>query len=204
MALRSMLRPRTLLNPVSRVALATFAWKHRHEILRWGRSLYEQLIGQPRRVTGPCGADRAGVDGDRLGRGVAQRSRTAARLVARRRRRPRCRSALVGTAEADRSSQASERDSVGCGQRDHRRQLARRGAHVRSGVTSTRHRGSGGRVAVGARERVGDHLELVSELRNVIVDHTGDDAPGRCGSSHGPSSPEGRGSRAKRPRGGPA
>ena len=58
MALRSMLRPRTLLNPVSRVALATFAWKHRHEIMRWGRSLYEQLIGQ--RDVSPARAVRIG------------------------------------------------------------------------------------------------------------------------------------------------
>ena len=58
MALRSLLRPRWLLNPVSRVALATFAWKHRHEILRWGRSLYEQLIGQ--RDVSPARAVRVG------------------------------------------------------------------------------------------------------------------------------------------------
>ena len=58
MALRSLLRPRLLLNPVSRVALATFAWKHRHEILRWGRSLYEQLIGQ--RDVSPARAVRVG------------------------------------------------------------------------------------------------------------------------------------------------
>ena len=58
MALRSLLRPRTLFNPVSRVALATFAWKHRHEIMRWGRSLYEQLIGQ--RDVSPARAVRIG------------------------------------------------------------------------------------------------------------------------------------------------
>ena len=28
------------------MALAAFAWNHRHEILRWGRSLYDQLIGR--------------------------------------------------------------------------------------------------------------------------------------------------------------
>ena len=44
--LRRLLWPRSLLNPVSRVALATFAWNHRHEVLRWGRSLYDQLIGR--------------------------------------------------------------------------------------------------------------------------------------------------------------
>jgi hypothetical protein len=38
--------PRRLLNPVGRLALATFAWNHRHEILRWGRSLYDQLVGR--------------------------------------------------------------------------------------------------------------------------------------------------------------
>jgi hypothetical protein len=43
---RSLTRPRSLLNPVTRVAVATFLWSHRHEILRWGRSLYEQLIRQ--------------------------------------------------------------------------------------------------------------------------------------------------------------
>jgi len=45
MALRSLFRPLSLLNPMSRVALASVAWQHRHEILRWGRSLHEQLIG---------------------------------------------------------------------------------------------------------------------------------------------------------------
>jgi hypothetical protein len=44
MGVRSLLGPRSMLNPVSRLAVATFAWKHRHEILRWGRSLYEQLM----------------------------------------------------------------------------------------------------------------------------------------------------------------
>ena len=46
MALRSLLRPLSLFNPVSRLALASVTWKHRHEILRWGRSLHEQLIAQ--------------------------------------------------------------------------------------------------------------------------------------------------------------
>jgi hypothetical protein len=34
---RRLFSPRSVLNPVSRVALATFAWNHRHEVLRWGR-----------------------------------------------------------------------------------------------------------------------------------------------------------------------
>jgi hypothetical protein len=42
----SMLRPRSLLNPLTRAALMTFAWNHRHEILRWGRTLYDQLVGR--------------------------------------------------------------------------------------------------------------------------------------------------------------
>ena len=46
MTLLSTLIPRSLLKPVSRLALMTFAWNHRHEITRWGRSLYDQLIGR--------------------------------------------------------------------------------------------------------------------------------------------------------------
>ena len=38
--------PRWALGPVSRMALITFAWNHRHEVFRWGRSLWEQLIGR--------------------------------------------------------------------------------------------------------------------------------------------------------------
>jgi hypothetical protein len=44
MALRRWLWPRSLLTPLSRMALMTFAWNHRHEIGRWGRSLYDQLV----------------------------------------------------------------------------------------------------------------------------------------------------------------
>jgi hypothetical protein len=43
---RSLLRPWKLVNPASRAALAAYVWKHRHEVLRWGRSLYEQLVGK--------------------------------------------------------------------------------------------------------------------------------------------------------------
>jgi hypothetical protein len=46
MALPRPLRLRSLFNPFTRVAIATFAWNHRHEILRWGRSLYEQVVGR--------------------------------------------------------------------------------------------------------------------------------------------------------------
>lgn len=58
MALRSLVRPFSLFNPLSRVALATFAWNHRHEILRWGRSLYEQLVD--RRDVSPARALQIG------------------------------------------------------------------------------------------------------------------------------------------------
>ena len=53
------LRPRTLFNPISRIALATFAWNHRHEILRWGRTMYEQVIG--RQDVSPARAVRTGT-----------------------------------------------------------------------------------------------------------------------------------------------
>jgi hypothetical protein len=58
MALRSWrgLRPR--LTPLTRMALMTFAWNHRHEILRWGRTLYDQLVG--RADTSPARAVRTG------------------------------------------------------------------------------------------------------------------------------------------------
>jgi hypothetical protein len=46
MALPRSLRLRTLFNPLTRAAVAAFAWNHRHEILRWGRSLYEQVVGR--------------------------------------------------------------------------------------------------------------------------------------------------------------
>jgi hypothetical protein len=50
--------PKSLLNPVSRMALATFAWNHRHEILRWGRTLYDQVVG--RSDVSPARAVRTG------------------------------------------------------------------------------------------------------------------------------------------------
>jgi hypothetical protein len=43
---RTFTNPRSILSPVTRIAVTTFLWTHRHEILRWGRSLYEQLIRQ--------------------------------------------------------------------------------------------------------------------------------------------------------------
>ena len=58
MALVRRFIPRSLLNPVSRLALMTFAWNHRHEILRWGRTLYDQLIG--RTEVAPSRAIRTG------------------------------------------------------------------------------------------------------------------------------------------------
>lgn len=37
---------RSMLNPVTRAAVLTFAWNHRHEILRWGRSLWNEVAGR--------------------------------------------------------------------------------------------------------------------------------------------------------------
>jgi hypothetical protein len=58
MALRSWLWPKSLLMPISRMALTTFAWSHRHEILRWGRTLYGQLV--ERNDISPARAVRTG------------------------------------------------------------------------------------------------------------------------------------------------
>src|SRR5690349_11249157 len=58
MALRSLLWPKSLLNPIGRLALTTFAWSHRHEILRWGRTLYDQLVA--RNDISPARAVRTG------------------------------------------------------------------------------------------------------------------------------------------------
>jgi hypothetical protein len=41
------------------MALAAFAWNHRHEILRWGRTLYDQLVG--RTDVSPARAARTGM-----------------------------------------------------------------------------------------------------------------------------------------------
>jgi len=56
MRLPRLLRPTSYLNPVSKVAIATFLWAHRHEVMRWGRSLYEHLV--VRRDLGPARAAR--------------------------------------------------------------------------------------------------------------------------------------------------
>jgi len=37
---------RGLINPVTRAALVTWVWNHRHEVFRWGRSLWDQLVGR--------------------------------------------------------------------------------------------------------------------------------------------------------------
>ena len=34
---------RYLVNPFTRTAIMTFLWTHRHEVLRWGRSMWEHL-----------------------------------------------------------------------------------------------------------------------------------------------------------------
>jgi hypothetical protein len=52
-----LMRPTKLFNPIGRMALMTFTWNHRHEILRWGRSLYDQVVG---RSVSPARALRTG------------------------------------------------------------------------------------------------------------------------------------------------
>jgi hypothetical protein len=37
---------RGVFNPLSRAALITWGWNYRHEILRWGRTLWNELIGR--------------------------------------------------------------------------------------------------------------------------------------------------------------
>ena len=58
MRLPRLLTHSTYLSSVSRVAIMTFVWAHRHEVLRWGRSLYDQLITQ--RQLGPTKLARIG------------------------------------------------------------------------------------------------------------------------------------------------
>src|SRR3954470_1596435 len=38
--------PSSLRVSLRRTAIAAFLWTHRHEILRWGRSLWEQVVGR--------------------------------------------------------------------------------------------------------------------------------------------------------------
>jgi hypothetical protein len=42
-------RARALANPFTRTAMIAFAWAHRHTILRWGRSFWNELR-QPGRI----------------------------------------------------------------------------------------------------------------------------------------------------------
>lgn len=37
---------RGVLNPLSRAALITWGWNYRHEIMRWGRTLWHELVGR--------------------------------------------------------------------------------------------------------------------------------------------------------------
>ena len=39
------LSTKTLFNPIGRAAITAFVWRHRHEILRWGRTMYDQVVG---------------------------------------------------------------------------------------------------------------------------------------------------------------
>ena len=51
-------RPLPLLTPVGRAAVMAFVWRHRHEVLRWGRSLYLQFVTD--RDATPARAARTG------------------------------------------------------------------------------------------------------------------------------------------------
>lgn len=64
-----------MLRGMSRTALLAFVWTHRHEILRWGRSLYDQVIAHS--DTSPVRAARTGrllftIAGDRRLRDAKQ------------------------------------------------------------------------------------------------------------------------------------
>lgn len=43
--LRALTR-RGVFNPLSRAAIIAWAWGYRHEVMRWGRSLWNELIGR--------------------------------------------------------------------------------------------------------------------------------------------------------------
>lgn len=44
-SLRGLTR-RGVMNPLGRAAIATWAWNYRHEVLRWGRSLWNEATGR--------------------------------------------------------------------------------------------------------------------------------------------------------------
>jgi len=58
MSLFRAFNPRNMIRGMSRTAMMAFVWSHRHEILRWGRSLYEQVVG--RSDVSPARAARTG------------------------------------------------------------------------------------------------------------------------------------------------
>ena len=53
------LTKRGLLGPVARAAIISWLWRYRHEFLRWGRSLWNELIGREGRAS-PTRALRTG------------------------------------------------------------------------------------------------------------------------------------------------
>ena len=56
--LRSLTR-RGVFNPISRAAIIAWVWGYRHEVLRWGRTLWNELIGREEGVS-PARALRTG------------------------------------------------------------------------------------------------------------------------------------------------
>ena len=45
------LTKRGLFNPVARAAIISWLWRYRHEFLRWGRSLWMELLGRDDRIS---------------------------------------------------------------------------------------------------------------------------------------------------------
>ena len=45
------LTKRGLFNPLARAAIVSWLWRYRHEFLRWGRSLWMELLGRDDRIS---------------------------------------------------------------------------------------------------------------------------------------------------------
>ncbi len=45
------LTKRGLFNPLARAAIISWLWRYRHEFLRWGRSLWMELLGRDDRIS---------------------------------------------------------------------------------------------------------------------------------------------------------
>jgi hypothetical protein len=54
------LTKRGLLGPVARAAIISWLWRYRHEFLRWGRSMWMELLGRGEGGISPTRALRTG------------------------------------------------------------------------------------------------------------------------------------------------